>query len=95
MSDVTVEEYKAEELQMSARGAWRGIRTHAAVTVAVVLALAVANAFVASEFPWSVFPAAGMSLGVWFHWYFGVHSGEDSLVRHQGEVEQEALRKAA
>ncbi len=76
------------------RGAARLI-IHAAVTVVVVLALAVVNVFVASEFPWSVFPAIGMGLGVWFHWYFAVRRGEEFMLRHQDDVEREARRLAA
>ncbi len=94
MSQLTLEEYKAEERLLAARAGWLGLRIHAAVTVAVVLGLAVLNAFVAPEFPWSVFPAFGMGLGVWFHWYFGVHRGEELMLRHQGEVEREAQRDA-
>ena len=95
MGDVTLESYKAEERWMTAHEARRGFRVHAAVTVVVVLALAVVNAFVASEFPWSVFPAFGMGLGVWFHWFFGIHRGEEFLARHQEEVERGAQRRAA
>jgi hypothetical protein len=95
MSDVRLEIYKADERRMAAHEARRGIRIHVAVTVVVVAALGVVNVFAAPEFPWSVFPAFGMSLGVWFHWYFGVHHGEEFMLRRQEEVEREAERNAA
>ena len=95
MSQITVERYQAEERRLAAREGRRGFQIHATVTVVVVLALAVVNAFVASEFPWSVFPAFGMGLGVWFHWYFGVHRGEEFMMRHQDEVEREAERQSS
>lgn len=95
MGDVTLDLYKAEERRMAAHEARRGIRVHAFVTVVVILALAVVNVFVAPEFPWSVFPALGMGLGLWFHWYFGVRRGPDFMARHQNEVESHAARRAA
>jgi len=95
MNEVTLGLYKAEERRIAAHEARQGLRIHAAVTVIVVVALAVVNVFVASDFPWSVFPAFGMGLGVWFHWYFGLHRGEEFMIRHQEEVEQQAQRKAA
>jgi hypothetical protein len=95
MSDITLDQYKAEERLLAAGEARRGLIIHAAVTVVVVLALAVVNVFVASEFPWSVFPAIGMGLGVWFHWYFAVRRGEEFMLRHQDDVEREARRLAA
>lgn len=94
MGEVTLEVYKAEERHMAAHEARRGVRIHAFVTVVVVVALAVVNVFVASEFPWSVFPAFGMGLGLWFHWYFGLHRGEEFMARHQDEVERHAERAA-
>ena len=90
MPQVTLDQYKAEERLLAEREGRRGLSIHAAVTVVVVLALSVVNAFVASEFPWSVFPAFGMGLGVWFHWYFGVHRGAEFMIRHQNDVEREA-----
>jgi hypothetical protein len=90
MGPVTLELYTAEERKMTAQGARRGLLIHAAVTVVVVCALVIVNAFVAPESPWSVFAAVGMSLGVCFHWYFGVNRGEEFMIRHQAEVEREA-----
>lgn len=95
MDGIPLDLYKAEERRLAAREARIGLRIHSAVTVLVVIALALVNVFVASEFPWSVFPAFGMGLGVWFHWYFGVRHGEEFLLRHQNEIEREARRVAA
>lgn len=92
MSQVTLDAYKTEERRLTAREARLGLRVHATISVLIVIALAVVNAFVASEFPWSVFPAVGMGLGVWFHWYFGVHRGDEFMARHQDDVEREAQR---
>ncbi len=95
MGDVTLERYEAAEREMAVHDAGAGLKIHAAVTVIVVLALAVVNVFVASEFPWAVFPAVGMSIGVWFHWYFGVRHGDEGVRRHQEQVERQARRLAA
>lgn len=95
MGAVSLESYQAEERKLAAHEARRGLWIHSVVSVLVVVALAIVNVFVASEFPWSVFPAAGMGLGVWFHWYFGVNRGEEFMVRHQHEVEWEAEKRAA
>jgi hypothetical protein len=95
MGEISLERYKVQERRMSAREAKRGFTIHAVVTVAVVVGLVALNVFVASELPWSIFPAVGMSLGLWFHWYFGVRHGDDVMRQHQGEVEREAGRQAA
>ena len=71
------------------------LRVAGAVTVVVCLGLVLVNIFVASEFPWAVFPALGMSIGVWFHWYFGVRHGDEFMRRHQEDIEREAARHAA
>ncbi len=39
--------------------------------------------------------ALGMSIGLWFHWYFGVRHGEEFMRHHQEDVEQKASQKAA
>ena len=95
MSEVTLELYKAQERNMAALEARRGVQIHAVVTVVVVLALVAVNVFVAPEFPWSVFPALGMSIGLWFHWHFGVRRGEEFMRHHQEHVEQKASQRAA
>jgi len=95
MSGVNHDLYKAEERRMAMTEARRGLRIHEAVTVLVCLGLAVVNVFFASEFPWAIFPALGMSLGVWFHWYFGVQHGDEFIRRHQEDIEREVGRHAA
>ena len=95
MGDISLELYKAQERMMSMREAHRGLAIHAVVTVAVVVGLVALNVFVASEAPWSIFPALGMSLGLWFHWYFGVRHGDDVMRQHQDDVERETGRQAA
>lgn len=95
MGEVTLEFYNAQEWNTAGREARRGVRIHAAVTVVVVLALVAVNVVVAPEFPWSVFPALGMSIGLWFHWYFGVRRGEEFMRHNQEDVEQKASQKAA
>jgi hypothetical protein len=92
MSEVSLDSYKAEERRMALAEAHRGLRIHLAVTILVCIGLAMVNVFVASEFPWAVFPALGMSLGVWFHWNFGVRHGEQFVQRHQDDVEREVAR---
>ena len=92
MSRLPLDLYEEEERRMAVAGARRGLVPHTVVTVLASLGLAVLNGFVASEFPWSVFPFVGMSIGVWFHWFFGVHRGAESMRRHQDEVEREARR---
>ena len=95
MSEVTLELYKREERSLAATEARKGLAIHAAITCVVVCGLIAINIFVASEFPWSVFPAIGMSIGVWFHWYFGVRHGDEFMRRHQDEIEARARRRAA
>jgi hypothetical protein len=94
MAEVTLQQYKVQERQMAARDAKRGFRIHAFVTVVVLLGLVALNVFVASEFPWAIFPAVGMSIGLWFHWFFGVRQGDEFMLRHQQEIESEATRRA-
>ena len=95
MADVTLEMYEAAERGLAVNEAKRGLRVHGVVTIVVVAVLALVNVFVASEFPWAIFPALGMSIGLWVHWYFGVRHGDESVRRHQEEVERQARRLAA
>lgn len=90
MSAVSLDRYQAEERRMALTHARRGLRFHAMVSFLVCVGLVLLNVFVASEFPWSVFPVMGMSIGVAFHWFFGVRHGEDLLRHHQADVEQAA-----
>ena len=50
----------------------RGFRIHAIVALFVIALLAVINMMTMADFPWFLFPLAGMSLGVAVHYYFGV-----------------------
>jgi hypothetical protein len=95
MAEMTLEQYKSQERQMAVREAQRGFRIHALVTAVVLVGLVALNVFVASEFPWAIFPALGMSIGLWFHWYFGVRRGDQFLVQRQHDIEVEATRRAA
>ena len=95
MGELSLELYKAQERKMTVREARRGFAVHALVTAVVVVGLIAVNVFAASEVPWSIFPVFGMSLGLWFHWYFGVRRGDDVMRRHQYDVEREAGRQAA
>lgn len=95
MGEATLELYQREERRLAAKQARHGFRVHALATFAVIAALAVVNVFVAPQFPWSAIAAAGMLLGLWFHWYFAVHRGDELLLRHQDEVEREARELSA
>jgi hypothetical protein len=90
-----LELYQAAERDRAAVDARKGLVIHAAVAVVVSVALAIMNVFVAPEFPWSIFPFLGMSVGVGFHGYFGVHRGEEFMERHQHEVQAGAARRNA
>ena len=41
----------------------------------------------------AIFPAAGMGIGLYVHWYFGVARGE-GLMRHRGLSRQAAQQEA-
>ena len=92
MGEVTLDLYKAEERRLAVTDARRGLWVHATVVVIVAIALTLVNIFVTPEFPWAIFPAVGMGVGVWCHWHFGVERGEEFMARHQDKVEQEAKR---
>lgn len=93
MTGLTLEQYEEAERRMAVANARRGLVPHGIVTIVVSFGLAVLNVFVASEFPWSVFPFVGMTIGVWFHWFFGVRKGATFMRRHQEEVEHQAERQ--
>lgn len=86
---VTLEQYEQAERQVSLHEARIGLVVHAIVTVAVVTALVVVNIVVASEFPWSIFVALGMGLGLFFHW-FGYRRAETDIRARQARVEARA-----
>ncbi|HZS15283.1 MAG TPA: 2TM domain-containing protein [Candidatus Dormibacteraeota bacterium] len=88
---ITVREYEAAEKDLEAAGSRRGIAIHAAITVAVSVALVVINVVVASQFPWSPFPVVGMGIGLLVHYLFGVRWLERSVEGHQREIERHAI----
>ena len=95
MSEVSLQLYKTQERELAVQEARNGLRFHIAATVVVVVALVLVNVFVSSGFRWAIFPAVGMALGVWAHWYFGVRHGDELMRRHQDEIERKAQRPAA
>jgi len=92
---VSLETYRLAERRLAARESLFGLRAHAAITVVVCIGLVLLNVFVASEFPWAVFPVLGMAIGVGVHWYFGVRHGDENVLKHQRDVEVEAERLRA
>jgi hypothetical protein len=89
MEGLTLEQYLAAERQIAVHDARKGFGFHAAATVVVTVVLAAVNIFVAPEFPWAIFPAVGMGIGLWCHWYFGVRHGDDVMRHHQEDVERQ------
>ena len=92
MNEVNLDLYKAEERRLAVTDARGGLWVHGTVVLIVAIALALVNIFVTPEFPWAIFPAVGMGIGVWCHWYFGVQRGEELMARHQDKVEEQAER---
>jgi uncharacterized membrane protein len=90
MSKPTVEVYQHAEREAAQTESRRGFRVHAVVTVAVSLALVILNMTIASQFAWSIFAVAGMGIGLFMHWFFGVVHGDESMQRHQQDIEHRA-----
>ena len=90
MSDLTLKAYQDAEIAASRDAARRGFTIHLAISVVVWLVLIAVNVFVADEFPWSIFPVAGMAIGLFAHWYFGVTHVESSVLERQQEIERRA-----
>jgi hypothetical protein len=90
MSNLTLSAYQEAEAKAAHEEAGRGFTVHLVVTLLVWVGLIAVNVFVASEFPWSVFPIVGMSIGLLAHWYFGVLHGDRSVREHQREIERRA-----
>jgi hypothetical protein len=95
MATISLKDYQRAEREASITQARIGIWAHAAVTVLVCAAVIAINVVVAPEFPWSVFPVAGMTLGLFLHWWFGYRHLEEMIQRHQAEIERRALTHAA
>jgi len=91
---LSLEEYKRGELELAIQESRRGLLVHTSITVIVIAALIVINVLLAPEFPWSVFPAIGMSIGVAFH-YFGIRHVTRDVHRHQSDIEFEVTRRSA
>jgi hypothetical protein len=89
---ITLETYRQAERAMAAQEATTGLRVHAAICGVVCVGLVLLNVLVASEFPWAIFPVLGMSIGLSAHWWFGVRHLDETMVRHQDEVERAAER---
>ena len=87
MSKPALEAYQLAEREAAHEESRRGVRVHAVITVAVSIALVILNVTVASQFPWSVFAVAGMGIGLFMHWYFGVVRGDEFMERHQQDIE--------
>lgn len=91
---VSLAQYKRAEQKVAANEGRRGLLVHAWISAVVVGGLVALNVFVASEFPWSVFPAIGMSIGVAFH-YFGIRRIDEEVAARQDKIEREATRLSA
>ena len=95
MATVSLRDYQRAEREVSITQARIGIWAHAAVTVLVCVVVIVINVFAAPEFPWSVFPVAGMVFGLSLHWWFGYRHLEEMILRHQADIERRALAHPA
>ena len=90
MSNLTLAAYQDAERAVALEEGRRGFVVHLMITCVVVLGLVALNITIADEFPWSVFPAIGMSIGLFAHWYFGVVRADEVVRRHQTEIEHRA-----
>ena len=90
MANLTLESYQRIERAVAQEESRRGFRAHAVVTAIVCLGLIALNVFVASEFPWAIFPVVGMSIGLYMHWHFGVANAEEAVRQHQESIERKA-----
>jgi len=88
MERPTLEAYQLAERKAAREEGRRGFLVHASITVVVAIVLVVLNVTIATGFPWSVFAVAGMGIGVFMHWYFGLVRGEELMQRHQQDVER-------
>lgn len=87
---ITLNEYEEAERQLFAVEARRGLLVHLAITVAVSAALIIINVVVAPQFPWSPFPVVGMSIGVIFHYVYGVRRLTPAVQARQQAIERRA-----
>lgn len=91
MSTISLEQYERAEREAAVSGAKRGVVVHAVVTVLVWAVVITLNITVADEFPWAIFPVAGMGIGLLAHWWFGYRQVDETVRRHQFEIERRAL----
>jgi hypothetical protein len=91
MATVSLNAYEEAERTLARIEARRGITVHAVITLIVSIVLVAVNVFFASEFPWSAFAVAGMTLGLGFHYYFGFLRVGDTTAAHQRKVERMAV----
>ena len=94
MPSLTLATYQEAELKAAREEAGRGFVVHLLVTAVVVAILIGVNVFVASEFPWAIFPVLGMGIGLYAHWYFGVARVETTVREHQRSVERRIAQPA-
>lgn len=90
MPNVTLAAYQEAEVEASREEARRGFFVHLFITAFVLVALVAVNVFIASEFPWAIFPVIGMGIGLFAHWYFGVVRVDTTVREHQVEIERRA-----
>ncbi|HEX7165570.1 MAG TPA: 2TM domain-containing protein [Acidimicrobiales bacterium] len=90
MPTPTLEAYKRAEVTAAKEESRRGFTVHLVITLIVWAILIAVNVFVASEFPWSIFPVVGMTIGLLAHWYFGVVHVDASVQKHQRDIERRA-----
>jgi hypothetical protein len=90
MSTITLEQYELAEREVIHRETAVGLRIHALITVLVWAALIPVNIIVAPEFPWAIFPIAGMAIGLFVHWYGVSRYAERDIRRRQRQIEKRA-----
>jgi 2TM domain len=90
VASITLNQYEEAERSLAKVEARRGVTVHGIITAVVSVSLIVVNVLVAPAFPWSAFAAAGMLLGLGFHYYFGLVRVEENTAEHQRVVELRA-----
>jgi hypothetical protein len=71
--EITQTKIEINSLEQEVIEAIKGFKVHAGVTVAVSGLLVAINILTVPQFPWFLFPACGMSIGVIVH-YLGIRS---------------------
>lgn len=87
MRQLTLAEYQEAERDVALEEGRRGLTVHSVITILVAIGLIVLNITVATEFPWSIFPVLGMTIGLTAHWYFGIRLGDETMRHHQEDIE--------